>query len=71
MTQEPPMDDAASKAKDRIRVYRIIDRSCELAAQKGPHPLDVDCQCLACMTKRKNVEVRVINVKVFGYHSRR
>ena len=53
MTQEPPMDDAASKAKDRIRVYRIIDRSCELAAQKGPHPLDVDCQCLACMTKRK------------------
>jgi hypothetical protein len=45
----------ASAAKDRIRTYNIIDRSCELAAQKGPHPLDPDCQCLACMTKRKKM----------------
>lgn len=40
-------------SKDRIRVFNLIDRSCELAMQKGPHPFDITCQCLACMTKRK------------------
>ena len=48
-------DDSVPTEKDRIRVYRIIDRACELAVQKGPHPLDADCQCLACMTKRKKI----------------
>ncbi|MDY6830826.1 MAG: hypothetical protein SWC96_03150 [Thermodesulfobacteriota bacterium] len=52
---EPTMTGYSSAAKDRIRVYNLIDRSCELAAQKGPHPLDSDCQCLACMTKRKKM----------------
>ncbi len=42
-------------AKDRIRIYKLIDLSCELAVKKGPHPLDADCQCLACMTKRKKI----------------
>ena len=42
-------------AKDRIRVYNLIDRACELAVKKGPHPLDADCLCLACMTKRKRI----------------
>ena len=40
-------------AKDRIRVFNLIDRACELSVQKGPHPFDIDCPCLACMTKRK------------------
>lgn len=40
-------------SKDRIRVFNLIDRTCELSVQKGPHNLDIDCQCLACMTKRK------------------
>ncbi len=41
--------------KDRVRVYAIIDNSCTLAFRKGPHPLTPDCQCLACMTKRKKI----------------
>jgi len=40
-------------AKDRIRVFNLIDRAFELSVQKGPHPFDIDCPCLACMTKRK------------------
>jgi hypothetical protein len=38
---------------DRIRVFNLIDRACELSVKKGPHPFDMDCPCLACMTKRK------------------
>ena len=40
-------------SKDRIRVFNLIDQAFELSVKKGPHPLDVNCPCIACMTKRK------------------
>ncbi|MBU1172045.1 MAG: hypothetical protein KKD44_21015 [Proteobacteria bacterium] len=40
-------------SKDRIRVFNLIDWTFELSVRKGPHPFDIDCQCIACMTKRK------------------
>jgi hypothetical protein len=53
MADKSPKADFAQQEKDRLRVYQVIDRSCDLAFRIGPHPLDPDCQCLACMTKRK------------------
>ncbi|GAB6096195.1 hypothetical protein JCM14469_24480 [Desulfatiferula olefinivorans] len=40
-------------SNDRIRVFNLIDRTFELSVRKGPHPFDINCPCLACMTKRK------------------
>lgn len=40
-------------SKERIMVFNLIDRTFELSVEKGPHPFDINCPCLACMTKRK------------------
>ena len=55
MKRKPESADSNTRTRDRIRIYKLIDKACELAVQKGPHPLDADCQCLACMTKRKKI----------------
>jgi hypothetical protein len=38
-----------------MAIFEMIDASCELAARKGAHPLLNDCNCIACVNKRKRL----------------
>lgn len=41
--------------RDRKLVYELIDASLELAAKKGPHPLEPGCNCITCVNRRKRL----------------
>lgn len=40
---------------DRLRIFKMIEASCELAIQKGRHELEKGCNCIACVNKRKRI----------------
>lgn len=42
------------RAKQMI-IWEMIDASCELAAEKGLHPLEKGCNCISCVNKRKRL----------------
>jgi hypothetical protein len=37
----------------RRLIIEMIDAAMDLAAGKGPHPLEPGCNCIACAGKRK------------------
>ena len=43
------------KKLDRLRIFYMIEASCELAIQKGKHELEEGCNCIACVNKRKHI----------------
>lgn len=44
-----------TKRSERMAIIEMIDASCELAAKKGAHPFRNDCNCIACVNKRKRL----------------
>lgn len=40
---------------DRLRIFKMMEASCELAIQKGRHELEKGCNCIACVNKRKRI----------------
>jgi hypothetical protein len=44
-----------TKRSERMAIFEMIDAACELAARKGAHPLQNDCNCIACVNKRKRL----------------
>lgn len=44
---------AIQQQNARRLIYEVIDAAMELSAEKGPHPLEKDCNCIACVHKRK------------------
>ncbi len=40
---------------DRLRIFKMMEASCELAIQKGRHELEKGCNCIACVNKRKRL----------------
>ncbi len=39
--------------KDRQIIFEMIDASIKLAVEKGKHPLERGCNCIACVNRRK------------------
>jgi len=48
-------DSDKMKRSERMVIFEMIDASCEVAARKGEHHLDNDCNCIACVNKRKRL----------------
>ena len=45
--------DRASIKEKRKLIFELIDASWEVARKKGLHPLEIGCNCIACVNKRK------------------
>jgi hypothetical protein len=41
--------------KKLILIFEMIDASAELARKRGKHPLEDECNCIACVNKRKSL----------------
>jgi hypothetical protein len=41
--------------ESRRLIVEMIDAAMDLAEEKGPHPLVVGCNCIACVGKRKQL----------------
>jgi len=48
-------DSKKTKISERMLIFEMIDASCEVAERKGEHHLDTDCNCIACVNKRKRL----------------
>lgn len=44
------------QANARRLVFEMIEAAMDLAARKGPHPLEKDCNCIACINRRKDLD---------------
>ena len=42
-----------TKRAERMAIFEMIESTCALAARKGAHPLLNNCNCIACVNKRK------------------
>ncbi len=49
---------AEKKRSERLMIFEMIDASCELAEEKGSHPLERDCSCMVCVKQRKRLLVK-------------
>ncbi len=41
--------------RERILIFEMIEASIELALKRGRHPLENECNCIACVNRRKEI----------------
>lgn len=55
MKENHHLQDQKRRMADWRMIVEMIDAAMQLAYDKGPHPLEAGCNCIACVNKRKQV----------------